>query len=124
LQIFEFLGRYRYPKFNLQTLFPQIFLFKHATLHTVIYQLIYMFSPGLNDAGPLDDDNGEEEARLTRVLQHLPVVVRPLLTVRIPQIVDSPRLPGSPQEQQPTRPESVLRHDDKIGEKSARRLDA
>merc|ERR1711868_155800 len=81
--------------------------------------------PGLaNDqVGPLHDDNGDEEGGVARVLEDLPVCVRPLLPVRVFKVVHSLRIPGPSQTQECGWPEAVFAHDDKVDEEASAGLD-
>ena len=49
--------------------------------------------PGLYGHHPLDHDDAQQEAGLTRVLQVLPVLVGPLLVVAVSQVIDGEGVP-------------------------------
>ena len=76
-----------------------------------------------DEIGPLNYNNGHKEGRVAGVLQDLPVGVRPFLAVRVLQVIDSLRVPGSPESQQSGRPEAVLCHDDEVDKEASRGLD-
>merc|ERR1712115_456937 len=76
-----------------------------------------------DEISPLDDDNGDEEGSVARVLEDLPVCVRPLLTVGVLQVVHSLRVPGPSETQQSARPEPILAHDHKVDKEAGAGLD-
>jgi hypothetical protein len=73
--------------------------------------------------GNLNDDDGDKEGRLASVFQLLAVVVRPLLAVRILDVVDHVRVPSISDAQKRHGQEAILCHDDKVGEHSGGGLD-
>ena len=56
---------------------------------------------GLTDdqISPLDDNNGDKEGSVASVLQALPVMVGPFLSIGVSKIIDSLRIPEPPQSQ-------------------------
>ena len=81
--------------------------------------------PGLanDEIGPLDDDDGDEEGGVAGVLELLALVVSPLLTVRVFEIVHAERVPSAAKAEKFGRKESVLGQDDEVGEESGGSLD-
>ena len=81
--------------------------------------------PGLTDdeISPLYNDDGHEEGSMASVLKDLSILVGPLLTIGILQIVDCNGVPCSSESQKMARPETILAKDDKVDKESGGSLD-
>jgi len=66
--------------------------------------------PGFADEkiGPLHHNNGHEEGGMASIFQNLPVLVSPLLTIRILQVIDGRGVPVLAESKQVGRQESVF----------------
>lgn len=78
---------------------------------------------GNDDISPLDDNDGDEEGCVAGQLKIFALDVGPLLSIGILDCIVFVIVPISTETNQVSWKESILSHDDKVGEESSRSLD-
>merc|ERR1712203_1313409 len=67
-----------------------------------------------DEIGPLDNDNGDKEGSVAGIFKDFTVLVSPLLSVRVFQIIDSNRVPIFTHSKQYVWPETTFCHNDEV----------